>query len=534
MNCHLVNYLIENHKSLLAPPVSGRVADISTMFAMHHQSSTPTSGKLQNRHGEGHPSSTGPKPQFEKFWDDLVLIEGISPGCLSFSTLDDHKDVDATIEYIDVETLRIMANVVSPGTYEEQHSGNIVAKVRNDANSTLADRLYSVLNSHAADTPNQQRLDILQQTLNVKTASYVLGRERASKFTPHTGFIPICANKNHCSILSSIAAVSNNKVVAMDVNKVQHADQDCPGLYKCAHSKIHYIPNLKPQTDPSLGDCSYLDTCHKLNSCRYVHYLQYMPETLAQTTAAGVTQMNEASIRNKQICLYTQGLNCSVASQPTLPAQWIRCDIRKFDFNILGKFSVIVADPAWNIRMNLPYGTCNDSELADLPLDLLQHEGIIFLWVTGRAIEVGKTSLQKWGYQVCNEVSWIKTNQLGRTIVTGRTGHWLNHSKEHLLVGVKGSARWLTRQSDIDLIVSASRETSRKPDELYGMIERLVGPHARKLEIFGRDHNTRPGWFTIGNQLNGDRVCELDVKTKYNQYLQNQSRSTVPRYSAFT
>ncbi len=32
--------------------------------------------------------------------------------------------------------------------------------------------------------------------------------------------------------------------------------------------------------------------------------------------------------------------------------------------------------------------------------------------------------------------------------------------------------------------------------QLYGIVERLVGPHARKLEIFGRDHNTRPGWFS--------------------------------------
>jgi mRNA (2'-O-methyladenosine-N6-)-methyltransferase len=30
---------------------------------------------------------------------------------------------------------------------------------------------------------------------------------------------------------------------------------------------------------------------------------------------------------------------------------------------------------------------------------------------------------------------WCKTNQLGRTICTGRTGHWLNHSKEHVLMG---------------------------------------------------------------------------------------------------
>lgn len=44
-----------------------------------------------------------------------------------------------------------------------------------------------------------------------------------------------------------------------------------------------------------------------------------------------------------------------------------------------------------------------------------------------------------------------------------------------------------------------ARETSRKPDEVYGVIERLA-PHGRKLELFGRRHNVRPGWLTLGNQ----------------------------------
>lgn len=44
------------------------------------------------------------------------------------------------------------------------------------------------------------------------------------------------------------------------------------------------------------------------------------------------------------------------------------------------------------------------------------------------------------------------------------------------------------------------RETSRKPDEIYGLIERL-SPGTRKLEIFGRPHNLQPNWITLGNQL---------------------------------
>jgi mRNA (2'-O-methyladenosine-N6-)-methyltransferase len=99
-------------------------------------------------------------------------------------------------------------------------------------------------------------------------------------------------------------------------------------------------------------------------------------------------------------------------------------------------------------------------------LHTIQDEGILFLWVTGRAIEIGKQSLVKWGYTIKNEIIWIKTNQLARTICTGRTGHWLNHSKEHLLVGVKGNPEWIDKLNDVDVMVSATRETSRKPDEV--------------------------------------------------------------------
>jgi mRNA m6A methyltransferase catalytic subunit len=70
-----------------------------------------------------------------------------------------------------------------------------------------------------------------------------------------------------------------------------------------------------------------------------------------------------------------------------------------------------------------------------------------------------------------------------------------------MLVGIKtvtdesGALKfpsWANRGLDTDVIVSEVRETSRKPDEVYGMIERMC-PGGRKIEIFGRKHNTRPG-----------------------------------------
>ena len=49
----------------------------------------------------------------------------------------------------------------------------------------------------------------------------------------------------------------------------------------------------------------------------------------------------------------------------------------------------------------------------------LQDEGLIFLWVTGRAMELGRECLKIWGYERVDELIWVKTNQLQRIIRTG-------------------------------------------------------------------------------------------------------------------
>lgn len=49
-----------------------------------------------------------------------------------------------------------------------------------------------------------------------------------------------------------------------------------------------------------------------------------------------------------------------------------------------------MADPPWDIHMELPYGTLSDDEMRQLSIPILQDEGLIFLWVTGRAMELGR------------------------------------------------------------------------------------------------------------------------------------------------
>lgn len=45
--------------------------------------------------------------------------------------------------------------------------------------------------------------------------------------------------------------------------------------------------------------------------------------------------------------------------------------------------------------------------------------GLLFLWVTGRAQDLGRECLTAWGYERVDEIVWIKTSQKQGLIRTG-------------------------------------------------------------------------------------------------------------------
>lgn len=68
-------------------------------------------------------------------------------------------------------------------------------------------------------------------------------------------------------------------------------------------------------------------------------------------------------------------------------------------------------------------------------------------------MELGRECLTHWGYRRVEELVWLKTNMLHSLLRTGRTGHWLNHSKEHCLVGIKGDPQ-VNKHIDTDVVVA--------------------------------------------------------------------------------
>ena len=36
--------------------------------------------------------------------------------------------------------------------------------------------------------------------------------------------------------------------------------------------KLHFAKIIQPHTDETLGDCSFLNTCFHMDTCKYIHY----------------------------------------------------------------------------------------------------------------------------------------------------------------------------------------------------------------------------------------------------------------------
>jgi mRNA m6A methyltransferase catalytic subunit len=129
-------------------------------------------------------------------------------------------------------------------------------------------------------------------------------------------------------------------------------------------NKKHFRAIINQKTDESFGNCPHLNACHNAD-CKLIHYVE---------------EDQQSEVAQEKV----------INRERMIQAEWINCDLRFFDFKILGKFDVVMADPPWDIHMSLPYGTLKDKELLNLRVDILQDEGLIFLWVTGRAMELGR------------------------------------------------------------------------------------------------------------------------------------------------
>lgn len=410
---------------------------------------------------------------------------------------------DAMIEVVSAESVRLAA--VLAALMEEQSPSNKRKGEKVPEENTNAKVAKTVTDEKKAAKGDTDIMSLLAMPSSREKAVKRVGEEIMDLLSKPTAKEKSLADKfksqGGAQVMEFCPHGTRAECVrAFNSNKSDSNDDKDTHIYTC--KKLHFKKIIQSHTDESLGDCSFLNTCFHMDSCKYVHY--EVDNTDPNANASKTDTPQKGSHNGTSLVVKPDGV------LTLTPPQWLQCDLRYLDMTFLGKFAVIMADPPWDIHMELPYGTMSDDEMRCLGVPQLQDSGLIFLWVTGRAMELGRECLKLWGYERVDELIWVKTNQLQRIIRTGRTGHWLNHGKEHCLVGIKGNPDNLNRGLDCDVIVAEVRATSHKPDEIYGIIERL-SPGTRKIELFGRPHNVQPNWITLGNQVDGVRLVEPEL-----------------------
>ena len=176
---------------------------------------------------------------------------------------------------------------------------------------------------------------------------------------------------------------------------------------------------------------------------------------------------------------------------------------------IEGRFSTILADPPWRFMNRtgkmapehqrlMRYPTMEMEEIYELPVNLLAAaKSHLYLWVPNALLAEGLETMRRWGFTYKSNLVWYKTRKDGGPDGRG-VGFYFRNVTELVLFGVRGSMRTLPPgRRQVNIISRQKREHSRKPDELYDLIEACSpGPY---VELFAR--HPRPGWRQWGNEV---------------------------------
>ena len=177
-----------------------------------------------------------------------------------------------------------------------------------------------------------------------------------------------------------------------------------------------------------------------------------------------------------------------------------------------GCFGTILADPPWRFlnktgkvapehRRLRRYATMTLDEIAALPVaQLAATPAHLYLWCPNALLPDGLAVLQSWGFTYKSHLVWYKIRKDGGPDGRG-VGFYFRNVTELVLFGVRGkNARTLAPgRRQVNLLATQKREHSRKPDELYGIIERCSP--GLFLELFAR--GTRAGWASWGDEAGG-------------------------------
>jgi N6-adenosine-specific RNA methylase IME4 len=136
-------------------------------------------------------------------------------------------------------------------------------------------------------------------------------------------------------------------------------------------------------------------------------------------------------------------------------------------------------------------------EILDLPIrKLAAARSHLYLWVPNALLQEGLRVMEAWGFTYKTNLVWYKIRKDGGPDGRG-VGFYFRNVTELVLFGVRGNMRTLAPgRTQVNLLESRKREHSRKPDEIFDLIEACSpGPY---LELFARF--PRAGWTQWGNE----------------------------------
>lgn len=202
---------------------------------------------------------------------------------------------------------------------------------------------------------------------------------------------------------------------------------------------------------------------------------------------------------------------------------------KDFSFSVKNRtYGTILADPPWQFANRTGkmapehkrlsrYPTLTLQEIKEIPVALAAAErSHLYLWVPNALLNEGLQVMEAWGFQYKTNIVWHKVRKDGGPDGRG-VGFYFRNTTELVLFGVRGGLRTLAPgRRQVNIIKSMKREHSRKPDELFGLIESCSpGPY---LELFAR--GKRKGWSQWGNQVD-------DYQPTWATYSNHSQKQTV-------
>ena len=177
--------------------------------------------------------------------------------------------------------------------------------------------------------------------------------------------------------------------------------------------------------------------------------------------------------------------------------------------DLRGTFSTIYCDPPWRFQNRTGkmapehkrlhrYRTLTLEEIASLPVAKHARDpSHLYLWVPNALLREGLEVMKAWGFTYKTNIVWSKIRKDGGPDGRG-VGFYFRNVTELLLFGVKGSMRTLKPgRTQVNLLATRKREHSRKPAEMYDIVEACSpGPY---LELFAREPIDK--WTCWGDQV---------------------------------